>query len=32
MTDLSTKLGQLKAAGKPIQVGLIGAGKFGSML
>lgn len=32
MTSLSTKLAQLEANGKPIQVGLIGAGKFGSML
>jgi predicted homoserine dehydrogenase-like protein len=32
MTSLSTKLEALEAAGKPIQVGLIGAGKFGSML
>jgi len=32
MTDLSAKLAQLEAAGSPIQVGLIGAGKFGSML
>lgn len=31
MTNLSTKLAQLEAAGKPIQVGIIGAGKFGSM-
>ncbi|KKY37916.1 putative saf domain-containing protein [Diaporthe ampelina] len=31
MTSLSTKLAELEAAGKPIQVGLIGAGKFGSM-
>ncbi|KAI7232136.1 hypothetical protein KC330_g6059 [Hortaea werneckii] len=31
MTSLSTKLAALEAAGKPIQVGLIGAGKFGSM-
>jgi predicted homoserine dehydrogenase-like protein len=32
MTSLSTKLAELELAGKPIQVGLIGAGKFGSML
>jgi predicted homoserine dehydrogenase-like protein len=32
MTSLSTKLAALKADGKPIQVGIIGAGKFGSML
>lgn len=32
MTSLSTKLAEREAAGKPIQVGLIGAGKFGSML
>lgn len=31
MTNLSTKLAALEAAGRPIQVGLIGAGKFGSM-
>lgn len=31
MTSLSSKLAELEAAGKPIQVGLIGAGKFGSM-
>ncbi|KAK5705777.1 hypothetical protein LTR17_021366 [Elasticomyces elasticus] len=31
MTSLSTKLAKREAAGKPIQVGLIGAGKFGSM-
>ncbi|KAK3651447.1 hypothetical protein LTR56_005589 [Elasticomyces elasticus] len=31
MTSLSTKLAEREAAGKPIQVGLIGAGKFGSM-
>lgn len=31
MTSLSTKLAELEAAGRPIQVGLIGAGKFGSM-
>ncbi|KAH8888523.1 SAF domain-containing protein [Thozetella sp. PMI_491] len=31
MTSLSTKLAELEAAGKPIQVGIIGAGKFGSM-
>lgn len=31
MTSLSTKLADREAAGKPIQVGLIGAGKFGSM-
>ena len=31
MTSLSTKLAELDAAGKPIQVGIIGAGKFGSM-
>lgn len=31
MTSLSTKLADLEAAGRPIQVGLIGAGKFGSM-
>ncbi|KAF2185473.1 SAF domain-containing protein [Zopfia rhizophila CBS 207.26] len=30
MTSLSTKLAELEAAGKPIQVGIIGAGKFGS--
>lgn len=32
MTSLSNKLAQLEANGKPIQIGLIGAGKFGSML
>ncbi|KAL1647054.1 hypothetical protein SLS58_002824 [Diplodia intermedia] len=32
MTSLSTKPAQLETAGKPIQIGLIGAGKFGSML
>ena len=31
MTSLSTKLVEREAAGKPIQVGIIGAGKFGSM-
>ncbi|KAK3058528.1 hypothetical protein LTR09_000092 [Extremus antarcticus] len=31
MTSLSTKLAQREAAGNPIQVGIIGAGKFGSM-
>lgn len=31
MTSLSTKLAQREASGKPIQVGIIGAGKFGSM-
>jgi predicted homoserine dehydrogenase-like protein len=31
MTSLSTKLAKREAAGKPIQVGIIGAGKFGSM-
>lgn len=31
MTSLTTKRLALEAAGKPIQVGLIGAGKFGSM-
>jgi predicted homoserine dehydrogenase-like protein len=31
MTSLSTKLAEREAAGNPIQVGLIGAGKFGSM-
>lgn len=31
MTSLSTKLAGLEKAGKPIQVGIIGAGKFGSM-
>ncbi|OAA59200.1 SAF domain-containing protein [Niveomyces insectorum RCEF 264] len=31
MSQLSTKLAQLEAAGKPIQVGIVGAGKFGSM-
>ena len=31
MTSLSTKLAELEATGKPIQVGIIGAGKFGSM-
>lgn len=32
MTSLSTKLAEREANGKPIQIGLIGAGKFGSML
>ena len=32
MTSLSTKLAEREASGKPIQIGLIGAGKFGSML
>ena len=32
MTSLSNKLAQLEANGNPIQIGLIGAGKFGSML
>ena len=31
MTSLSTKLAEREAAGRPIQVGIIGAGKFGSM-
>ena len=31
MTSLSTKLAEREAAGNPIQVGIIGAGKFGSM-
>ncbi|KAK1621735.1 SAF domain-containing protein [Colletotrichum phormii] len=31
MTSLSTKLADLERAGKPVQVGIIGAGKFGSM-
>jgi predicted homoserine dehydrogenase-like protein len=31
MTSLSTKLAQLERDGKPVQVGIIGAGKFGSM-
>ncbi|KAF9877110.1 saf domain-containing protein [Colletotrichum karsti] len=31
MTSLSTKLADLEKAGKPVQVGIIGAGKFGSM-
>ncbi|KAK1061401.1 hypothetical protein LTR33_012713, partial [Friedmanniomyces endolithicus] len=31
MTSLSTKLADREATGKPIQIGLIGAGKFGSM-
>ena len=31
MTSLSTKLRQREADGEPIQVGIIGAGKFGSM-
>ncbi|KAL5371120.1 hypothetical protein DPSP01_014478 [Paraphaeosphaeria sporulosa] len=31
MSSLSTKLAALEDAGKPIQVGIIGAGKFGSM-
>ena len=31
MTSLSTKLAKREAAGRPVQVGLIGAGKFGSM-
>ncbi|KAJ5754311.1 saf domain-containing protein [Penicillium manginii] len=31
MTNLSTKLLQLEESGRPIQVGIIGAGKFGSM-
>ena len=32
MTSLSTKLAEREANGKPIRIGLIGAGKFGSML
>lgn len=32
MTNLSSKLAELEATGRPVQVGLIGAGKFGSML
>ncbi|KAK5170205.1 uncharacterized protein LTR77_004791 [Saxophila tyrrhenica] len=31
MTSLSTKLAARESAGNPIQVGIIGAGKFGSM-
>ena len=31
MTSLSTKLAAREASGTPIQVGIIGAGKFGSM-
>lgn len=31
MTSLSTKLAALEDAGKPVQVGSIGAKKFGSM-
>ncbi|OJJ03889.1 hypothetical protein ASPVEDRAFT_762879 [Aspergillus versicolor CBS 583.65] len=31
MTSLSTKLAERERAGRPIQVGIIGAGKFGSM-
>ncbi|KXH24974.1 hypothetical protein CSAL01_12388 [Colletotrichum salicis] len=31
MTSLSTKLADLERAGKPVQVGIIGTGKFGSM-
>lgn len=31
MSNLSSKLAAREAAGRPIQVGLIGAGKFGSM-
>ncbi|KAK4937255.1 hypothetical protein LTR10_022087 [Elasticomyces elasticus] len=31
MTNLSSKLAHLEDAGKPIQIGIIGAGKFGSM-
>jgi predicted homoserine dehydrogenase-like protein len=31
MTSLSTKLAERERSGNPIQVGLIGAGKFGSM-
>lgn len=31
MSSLSIKLAEREAAGRPIQVGLIGAGKFGSM-
>jgi predicted homoserine dehydrogenase-like protein len=31
MTSLSTKLAKREADGNPIQVGIIGAGKFGSM-
>lgn len=31
MANLSTKLASLEASGIPIQVGLVGAGKFGSM-
>ena len=32
MTSLSTKLQQREEAGYPVRVGIIGAGKFGSML
>ncbi|KAK5683710.1 hypothetical protein LTR17_027265 [Elasticomyces elasticus] len=32
MTSLSTKIAQREAADKPTQVGVIGAGKFGSMI
>ena len=31
MTSLSSKLAEREANGRPIQVGIIGAGKFGSM-
>ncbi|KAF2726571.1 SAF domain-containing protein [Polyplosphaeria fusca] len=31
MTSISTKLAEREEAGRPIQVGIIGAGKFGSM-
>ena len=31
MTSLSTKLAEREASGRPIHVGIIGAGKFGSM-
>lgn len=32
MTSLSTNLAEIERSGKPIQVGIIGAGKFGTML
>ena len=32
MSLLSEKLAEREAAGRPIQVGVIGAGKFGTML
>ena len=32
MWNLNTRLGELEAEGRPIRVGLIGAGRFGTMI